>query len=171
MFRYTAMSMTPCTRNRYGKNETCAFFRRVTGVLVTSVTSSLLARSSSFWWRPYVGRFAHVLYSFHFLMMDLVVHHEIFNNFCENLHLINFCSILSKHFCCCLSGHLFSLACCSIHITVLHPNQNVEHVSRTTCPGSRASRNQLLSVIIPTVLCCRSKLELLEFTPFFNVHL
>src|SRR4029434_3148167 len=51
--------------------EACNSFRVVIGVLVASLTSLFLARTLNLWGRPALGRFTHVPYSFHFLMMDL----------------------------------------------------------------------------------------------------
>ena len=53
--------------------ELCSYFRVIFGLIVASLINVLLAWSVSFGGQPSLGRFVVVPYSFHFLMMDLMV--------------------------------------------------------------------------------------------------
>ena len=53
--------------------ELCSSFRVIFGLFVASLINALLAWSVSFGGRPSLGRFVVVPYSFHVLIMDLMV--------------------------------------------------------------------------------------------------
>ena len=58
--------------------ELCSSFRVIFGLFVASLMIALLAWSVSFGGRPSLGRFVVAPYSFHFLIIDLMVLHGMF---------------------------------------------------------------------------------------------